>query len=149
MRDTCKPYRVAIYNLLNGNLGTFQGSTIKLFDEKKKVGETGSLYVVLSTQSETPTDLNDCAFIVNSVIDIEIIRKSGFEVTKNDIDEVANTIYGLILPDVQTSGLTTPSGFQFDIPVRTRSLTRNLSITDAESVLTKIITFSTRITIQS
>lgn len=144
MRDTCKPYRLAVFNCLNGNL-----NGINVYDEKKKVAATDTVFVILSTQQETPTDLNDCAFITRSSIDIEIVCKTGFEVTKDTIDDVANLILKLITPTVQTSGLTTPSGFQFEIPVCTRTLTRNVSITDSESVLVKILTFTTDIVTQS
>lgn len=144
MRDTCKPYRLAIYNCLNGNLGG-----IKVYDEKKKVGATDTLFVLLSTQQETPIEENDCAFISKSSIDIEIVQKTGFEVTKDTIDDLANIILTLVIPDTQSSCLTAPSGFQFLIPTVTRTLTRNVSITDSESILVKIITITTQIVTQN
>lgn len=149
MRDTCQPYRTAIYNCLNGNLGDYNSIPIQVSDEKKKVGNQSGLWVILSTQQETPADENDCTFITLSSIDIEIINKTGFEVTKDDIDTVSDTILGLIIPDSQTSGLIAPSGFQFHIPIRTRAITRNLSISFSDSDLLKILTITTKIVEQN
>jgi hypothetical protein len=144
MRDTCKPYRLAMFNCLNGHLGG-----INVYDEKKKRLATDTVFVLLSTQQETPIEDNDCAFITKSSIDIEIVTKTGFEVTKDTADDLANLIMQLVIPDTQSSGLTAPSGFQFLIPQCTRTLTRNVSITDSESILVKILTFTTQIITQS
>lgn len=144
MRDTCKPYRLAMFNCLTGNLGG-----INVYDEKRKVADTNTTFVLLSTQQETPTEENDCNFITRSSIDIEIISKTGSEVSKDTIDDLANLILQLVIPSVATSGLTAPSGYQFHIPVCDRSISRNISISETESILSKILTFTTVIVQQS
>lgn len=133
-----------MFNCLNGNLGG-----IKVYDEKKKVGETDSVYVLLSTQTESPTEDNDCTFITKSIMDVEIIVKTGFEVTKDTMDDLANLILGLVVLSPQVSGLTVPSGFQFTNLYCSKSVSRNLTITNSESVLTKILTFVVNIVQQN
>ena len=144
MRDTCKPYRIAMFNLLNGNLGG-----INVYDEKKKVGAADKVFVLLSTQQETQVEENDCSWITRSSIDLEIVAKSGSEVTKDTVDDLANLIIGLVLPTIQTSGLTAPSGFQFSGLVLEKTISRNISLSETESILTKILTFVTQIIEQS
>jgi len=144
MRDTSKPYRISLFDLLNGALGG-----VKVYDEKKKVGAADSVFVLLSTQQETPTEENDCTWINRSSIDVEIIAKTGSEVTKDTVDDLANTILGLVFPTRQTIGVTVPSGLEFQNMRMEKIISRNISLSETESILSKIITFTTDIVQQT
>lgn len=140
MRDTCKQLRLSVFNCLNGNLN---GRNI--YDEKKKVGATDTMFVILSTQQESPIQDNDSTWISTSSIDIEIIAKTDSETSKDDIDELANLILSLVFPTRSTCALIAPSNLEFQNAVCSRTITRNISLSETESILSKIITFTTTI----
>lgn len=135
LRDTMKPLRSAVYSVLNGNT-----DGIPVYDEKRKVAETDQTYILLTTQQETGIEQNDCTFITQSSIDVEVIAGSEFEVSKNVIDDVSNDVTALVM-----NGLTAPSGFQFLNLKRESAFTQNLSVTETQSILRKIIRFTVQI----
>ena len=134
MRDVSKPFRLSVFNCLNGNL-----SGRPVYDEKQKVTASDTLFVLLSTQQQTQIEQNDCTWINRCSIDIEVIQKTGSEVSKDDIDDTANDILTLILPTPTTCGLTEPGGLQFCNPVCESIISRNLSLSETESVVQKVI----------
>ena len=134
MRDVSKPFRLAVFNCLNGNL-----SGVPVYDEKQKVPASDTLFVLLSTQQQTQIEENDCTWINRCSIDIEVIQKTGSEVSKDDIDDTTNDILTLILPTPTTCGLIAPGGLQFCNPVCESIISRNLSLSETESVVQKVI----------
>ena len=144
MRDTSKQIRDAVYACLNGNLGG-----VPVYDEKRLVSSTATSYVLLSTQQETPTEENDCTWITKSSIDIEVVQRTGSEVSKNTIDELSNSILTLLVPTRGTSGLTEPSLLQFANPYCESIISRNVSLSETESVLVKVIRFVVTVIQQS
>lgn len=134
-----KPYRAAVYSVLNGQI-FYDSVEVKVYDEKKKVGETVTLFILLSTQQETPIQENDCTDITRSAIDIEIIDVSEFEASKDRIDDISNDVSVAIM-----NNLTAPSGFQFQNLRRESSITQNLTITETNSILRKILKFTCQI----
>ena len=140
MRGTMKILRHSVYAELNGNL-SYNSSNVPVYDEKKHVGDTDQIFVLLSTQQETPTDDNDCTFITRSSIDIEIIAKTEFEVSKDMIDDVSDLVQNLLLPTKGTLGFSSPSGWQFQNPRFESSFTQNLAISETQSILRKICKF--------
>ncbi len=143
MRDTQKLLRMAVYNLISGQL-SYNSTNVPVYDEKRKVGATDNIFVILSTQQETDDNTSD-AFITDSSIDIEINHKSDFEVSKDAIDDVANQILTLILPTPSTDGFPVQSLFQITCVRRTSTITRNFSISDSQTIIAKIITISSKI----
>jgi hypothetical protein len=148
LRGTGKILRNAIYNLLTGAI-TYDSTTVKVYDEKKKVGDSDQVFILLSTQQETPTEDNDSAFITRSSIDIEVIAKTEFEVSKDVIDDIGDDIIDLIKPTVITDGYTVPSGYQFQNGKIESSITMTLQITETQSILRKIIKFVVNIVEQT
>lgn len=136
MRDTKKQLRLAVFSCLSGNLGG-----VSVYDEKRKVTATDNTFVILSTQQETPSNENDCSWISRSSIDIEIYQKTGSEVSKDTIDDLSNTVLTLLMPTISTSGLTAPANLQFCNPFCESNLTRNLSLSETESVLLGVVRF--------
>jgi len=139
--DTCQPFRKAIYDALSGNV-TYNSVQVPVYDEKTFVTNTASVFILLSTQQETPQDDTDCGWTTLSSIDVEIVVKTGSEVTKNAIDTISGTVTGIILPTRSTVGITQPSGFQVTHLERTSTLTQTVSLSPTESILIKIIKFS-------
>lgn len=142
MKDTSKPFRIAIATALQGNIGA------NLYDEKRWVQQTDTLFVILSTQQQIPSNENDCTWISRSSIDIEIIQKTGSEASKNDIDDVSNAICGLLVPAPFTTTITS-SNLQFCNARVDSIISRNLAISETETILQKIIRFSCDIVEQS
>jgi len=134
MRDLSRPYRLAIYAVLNGVI------SVPVYDEKKKVASTETTFVILSTQQQTPVEENDCTWISRCSIDIEVIQKTGFEVTKDDIDDISNQICGILLPSQGITPIESPN-LQFTLPEIESIISRNVSITEPETVIVKILRF--------
>lgn len=136
MRDLSKPFRLAVFSALNGNTGG-----VPIYDEKRLVSATDTTFIILSTQQQTPRDETDCTWVSNSSIDIEIYNKTGSEVSKDTIDDVSNTILGVLLPTVGVTGITS-GGIQFGYAYAESIISRNISISETESILQKIIRFT-------
>lgn len=143
MRDTQRPYRMAIFNTING-LITLNSIVVPVYDEKKKATSTANIYILLSTQQETDFSTSD-AFITRSSIDIEIIHRTEFEVTKDDIDEIADQFLQLVMPTPDTNALPVQNLFQIINMVRTSTITRQYNITDTETIVAKIINLTSDI----
>lgn len=135
MRDLSKPFRLAVFSVLNGNTGG-----IPIYDEKRLVSSTDNTFILLSTQQQTPQDENDCTWVSRLSIDIEVYNKTGSEVSKDTIDDVSNTILGLLLPTVGVSPISS-GGIQFTYAFAESIISRNIGITETESVLQKVIRF--------
>ena len=141
MRDLSKPYRLAVYQALSG-LST------PIFDEKRLVTSTASTFILLSTQQRTPKDENDCSWIARCSIDIEIYNKTRSEVSKDTIDDISNAILAILLT---APGLTplTSSNIQFGYAQAELIISRNISISETESILQKVIRFTVDCTEQA
>ena len=144
MRGTMKILRHAVRDKLNGNV-SYDSMQVPIYDEKQFVSDSANIFILLGTQQETPTEDNDCTFITLSSIDIEVISKTANEVSKDMIDDVSDIIQNLILPTRQALGLSEPSGYQLQNPVFASSLTQNLTITETQSILRKILKFTVSI----
>lgn len=141
MKDSMKPLRLGIFAVIDGQI-TYNAVVVPVYDEKVFTGAVPDLYILLSTQQESPTgDQNDCELIRDSFIDIEIIRKTGSEVSKDTIDDVSDQLYQLIIPSQGVAGFTV-AGFQISNPRMVSALTQNVTLTETESVLRKIVRFA-------
>lgn len=140
MKDTMYPLQTSIFNLLDGNL-SWNGSNIPIYDEKTKIGNTDNIVVILSTQQEAPAgEQSDCGYFTESSIDLVVMQKSEFEVSKAAIHNVGEQILNILFPSYPETAIVCP-GFQV-IGRRTRAITRDFSITNTQSVVAKIITIS-------
>lgn len=120
-------------------------ATLAFYDEKKSVLASDKIFALLSTQQETLTDENDCTWITRSSIDIEIYQKTGSEVSKDLIDDLSNAILVRLMPTPQTTNIIDPSNLQFCNHRIDSIISRNISLSETESVLEKIIRFSVQI----
>lgn len=140
MRDSMKPVRQAINTLINGVV-TYKSAPVKCYDEKVFTGDMPDIYILYSTQQETPgPDQTDCTFSMRSSIDIEVISRTGSEVSKDVLDDVSNDIMQIIIPTQGTAGFIM-SGFQIIDAARESAISQNLTITESQSILRKIIRF--------
>lgn len=141
MRDSMKPLRLGIFAVIDGQI-TYNATPVPVYDEKIYTSESPDLYILLSTQQETPAgDQNDCMFIRDSFIDIEIIRRTGSEVSKDAIDDVSDQLYQLLLPSQGGAGFTV-SGFQVSDPRLVTANSQNVTLSQTQSVLRKICKFA-------
>lgn len=144
MRDTQKPLRTAIYNVLNGNV-TYDGETVfKLYDEKKKVGQTERIYGLFGTQ-QTTRDRTSEYWITDERIDIEIVHSTEFEVSKDMIDDISDQLYLLLMPGPINSALADPTSMLIQHFELEQALTRAVEISPTQSEVSKIITFFCKI----
>jgi hypothetical protein len=147
MRDTQKVLRKAIYDALNGTV-LYDSAVVPVFDEKRSITSTANLYILLSTQTETASDTSD-AFMTISTIDIEVCHKTGSEVSKDTMDDVANEVLEILFPTAWSVGINNGSLMQIANLRRDRTVTRVIELSSTESVLRKIITLSATIVEQN
>lgn len=142
-RDTMKILRHACRDLLTGL--TYNGTPVPVGDEKLKYNDRGAtLFVTFGTQTESPDNTSD-AFITDSSIDIEINHKTGFEVSKDAIDDVSDDILNILLPYPETDGFQVQDGVLIQCVTRSQAITRNYSLTDTQTYISKIITITCKI----
>lgn len=133
MKDTCKILRTAIFNALTGAI-TQNSVTVPVYDETVGAASTSDLYIILSTQSESSQDTSE-AFITQSSIDIEIIDRRGFSASKDDLDDVYQSMMEILIPTTTTIGITVPGTHQFLNAVRDSSNTQAVSISETQTIL--------------
>jgi hypothetical protein len=144
MRNNNKPIRIAIFTALTGNIGG-----INMYDEKRKVSATDNTFIVFSTQQQTPDpDTNDCTWISRNSIDIEVYNKTGSEVTKNTVDDIVNTICEVLIPTPFVTPITS-ANLQFTNAYVESIISRNLSLSETESVMVEVIRFVVQVTQQA
>lgn len=154
MRNTKKALRKAVFDKLNGQLFFVEGEVeiqIPVYDEKRWATGAEKIFVLLSTQQETPSEFTtDCGFASRSSLDIEIIVKSSFEVTKDTQDDIEQMILDILFPGVYADVLQTDiPGLLIQNLERESSITRNLSLSNSESIMQTVIRVSATITEQS
>ena len=135
--------RHACGDLLDGNL-SWQGVNVPVSDEKRRLNDNVNFFVTFGTQQESEDNTSD-AFCTDSQIDIDIMQKTGFEISKDGIDTVSNQILEILMPTPQTDGFFTYNNVQILCVRRASAITRNYSITDSESIVSKIITITCKI----
>lgn len=144
MKDTMKPFRKAIFSVVNGNI-TYAGSVVKLYDEKVFTGEVPKVYMYFSTQQEQDATEQDCAWQTKSRIDIVIVAKSGSEVSKDAIDDISQRFYDLVLTLPGSDLLAVQTGFQI-LEVKVASAASgNVQISPTQSELQKIVSLTASI----
>lgn len=134
MKDTKKILRLAVFNALDGQI-TYNAVAVPVLDEKVRNSAASDLFILLTTQSETAVDRNSSGFITQSSIDIEIVQKTGTEVSKDAIDDVCEDVLEIIFPAIGTLGITVPAGFQFQEGFRESCTTQLVSVSETQSVL--------------
>ena len=140
MKDVSKPYRLAIFAALTGQL-TYNTLAVPVYDEKQAVTGDEKVFVLLSTQTSTP-ERADNLFARHASIDIEIIAKTGSEISKDVIDDVGDEILTILFPSYGVFGVTVPSGWQFAEAFYDSEISRVFEISQTESILRKIIKIS-------
>lgn len=142
MKDTMLPLRQAVYTALHNQI-VYNGETVKVFDEKKISAYQDDIFIVLSTQQESEApQMTSETWSTDSSIDIEILHKTDYEVSKNAIDAISNEIYRLLITSTFTTGMRQPDHMQILSVRRSRAITQNYSLTDSQTVIGKIITIS-------
>lgn len=145
MKDTQYPLRLAVNSVLAGNI-IIEGQTINLYDEKKKAGDSDNLYIIFGTQQSTKASRQfDQSWFTDEKIDLEIFHKTGFEVTKDLIDEVSNRVYELLMPTRAADALPVQDNMQIQNFQLEQALTRAVQISPTETVVSKIMTFSCQV----
>lgn len=135
MKDLSKPFKIAVATAI-GSI------SVPVFDSKRWVASTDTQFVILGTQTQTPSAeyATDCTWAQICTIDIEVYDKSGSEVTKNNIDDISNEIAEILVPAPFVTNITS-ANLQFTTATLDFQ-SRDLSLSETESILSKIIRFS-------
>lgn len=148
-----KMMRTAIYTVLNNALSYNLNSIstlVPVYDEKRRVIDTAALYVLMSTQTETP-DPVDGTWVTDSSIDLEITHRTHFEVSKDEIDNVSNQIYAILEPFTEGNGLPVQNMFQITLLRISNVVSRtfDLDFSGTQTVVSKVITVTAKVIQQS
>lgn len=127
---------MAIYNLLNGQLG---GTNI--YDEAKKAGASDTLFVLLGDQISVPSvsAQADLTWARDCSIEIIVTQKTDVSVSKDDIDDKSEQILEKIFTAYNTEAWTVPPLNQFCNPVFTSSRTTRIQISATETIIAKTL----------
>lgn len=143
MLDTTDILVQAVHAVVNGNV-SYNSAVIPFYDEKKKIRAEDLIYVLYSTQQEVP-DNTQGVFMTDSFLDMEICYKTGSEVSKSVLSNVANQILTLLFPTQQAVSINAPSGFQIPLLEFAGSVTRAFEISPTESIVRKFIKVKAKI----
>lgn len=133
MKDISKPYRLAIFDALDGNI------SVPVFDEKKKATSHARLYVLLSTQQSQPFEETQGTFSRRASIDLEICARKDVEISKDDLGDIVDEILELLFPDYNTLNVTEPAGMQFQASYFDTEITRAFELSPTETIVRAII----------
>lgn len=145
MIDPEKAFRRAIYQALNGNLVlTVDGSNspVALFDGP--IDDDGvNLYVILGDQSGAGKDTKS-SLASDVSLTLDIICRQSYEANKEFVDDIAEQIDIILRPSSATSGLVGQTGVQFGRLKRSDARYLELSISTTQTIMRKLVTYSTR-----
>lgn len=148
MKNTQKPFRLAIWNALDGNL-SYNSIPVPVTDEKKLQSDQSKIYVIFGRQTETPTERNDSTWITQSTIDLLIISKTFSETSKDIVNDLSDDILQLLLTTPQINGFTDPLGFQVQNIELAFSETGTMRMNSTDIMLTQLLTITAQIVQQS
>lgn len=141
MKSTMKPFRKAVKDVLSGNI-TYASSTVPIYDAKVHAGQQPQIYILLSTQREQDVTDQDCAWNHRSSIDLVFIAKSGSEVSKDVIDDIADRALELLLSSPGVSNLAVQTGFQILEVKMESAVIGEVQISPTQSELQKIVSLT-------
>jgi hypothetical protein len=143
--DREKAIRAAFFTPLDGNLN-YSGSEVKIFDQKFEPNANSTNYVLISNQSSQDQGNFNC-FRWTSRITLQVISKTQSSVSSDVVDDIGEQIENIIFPgNPSQNGLTQQTGWQIlNVALESVNYT-SIQITDTNSVITKILTFSLTIT---
>lgn len=145
MKDTMKPFRKSIYDVLSGNV-IYNSAIVSIYDEKVFTGEIPNIYILLGTQREQDITQTDCAFETNSSIEILIISRTKSEASKDALDDISNTILELLLNLPGSDNLVEQAGFTMINLRRESAVCGLLQLSPNETILQKQINLTVTIT---
>ncbi len=147
MKDTKKILRHAIFAALDGAV-IYDGNAVPVVDEKLRNNAPATLYIILGTQQETSIERNSSTWIKQSSIDIEVIERTGTEVSKDAVNDVGELITEILLPTINTIGIAVPTGFQFSEAYVESASTATVILDNTESIVVERIRLAFIITQQ-
>lgn len=139
MKDVSEGLRLSVYNAINGNL-SWDAANVPVYDEEAEINDT--LYVILSTQTETPTDRNDSAWITKASILLDVHQLTWKKISKDATDRITGQIMQIILPTTITLGITAPVGFQYANLERSDARSLPLRFSSNNSISRKLLTLT-------
>lgn len=107
-QDPEKVFRKAVYNALNGVI-TYNGTTVPVYDEFAS-DTAPNLFIVLGNQYADDRR-NYHKFVTGSVLVIDICHHQNRAMTKDVVDTVANSIKGILMPNLASFGISLDAGW--------------------------------------
>lgn len=133
MKDVSKPYRLAIFNALNGVI------SVPVYDEKKLASSQAKVYVLMSNQQSLPFEESQGTFTRRASIDLEICARTGVEISKDTQDNITDEIIEILFPDYNSFNVVMPAGMQIQSAHYDTEFSRAFEFSPTESITRKII----------
>lgn len=141
MQDPLYILRKAFYEALNEQL-TYNSVDVPVYSGGLPI-DAPSVYVLLHTATDTGTNTLT-SFKSDSTIIVDIVSKTGATSSYDIVDNIANQVFLLLKPTINTSGLPPQEGFQ--IGCLTKRSDNYLPTTiSGETITRRLIRFSTKI----
>jgi hypothetical protein len=142
--------RTGFYQALNGNL-TYNSNPVSITDSILTQGSADSpVYVVFDQQT---ANLNTSgAFrsqIWDCTINVFIISKQTFSVSKEILDTVAEQVETIVIPTVNATNVIAPTGWQFTNMFLQQVNFKEVVLSATQSIIGKTLTFSLKVVKQS
>jgi hypothetical protein len=112
MIDVKQPVRKAYFDLLFAQL-LYNGNPIPVVDDVKNLGDSSTVYVVLSNQDGVNVGTFQ-SFDSTEKITLDIVYKAQSRVNKEVVDSIAGQLFQLVLPAPNVTGLASPPGTQIN-----------------------------------
>lgn len=113
MIDVKKPLRKAYYELLNGFL-LYNAVGVPVSDELKKLQDAGTnMYVLISAQSGSDAGTMR-SWDSDEDLALDIVFKASARANRQVVDDIANQIFGLLMPSPGIHALPSQAGIQIN-----------------------------------
>jgi hypothetical protein len=146
VNDPDKAIRTAYKNALDGNL-TFNSLPVPVVDEKLHADDRNDVYVMFSTQNANDKP-NKTYHATEVNLAVLVVNRRESTVQKSVIDNISDQILQIVLPTLNTHGLTIGSPFKITFVKRDNSNTEGAKLEDGTFIIAKQINFRNRITQQ-
>lgn len=140
MIDTKKPLRTAYYQLLSGALSDGLGNVVPVGDETTPYPDTLNCYVILSSQHETYLPVASVFDSWHEIV-IDIVYKAASRTGKAAVDNIANQIVSLILPQPDIHGLPPQTGIQITNVQKVNDIDLPMLLNNSNTVVRRVLTF--------
>lgn len=139
MLDINKLVRYGVGQSLTGQL-IYESVSVPVVDDVLTSDTNSDMYVLLGSQTAVEQS-NFAKFAHDCTITLDIAHNTGFGVSKDGVDNVAQQIFTILQPTTITNGLTAQAGIQFSDLQKDSDSYLTMTLSDGSAVVRRIIVY--------